>query len=90
VSVPEVVDAAIARTETVNPALNGLAYDRAAVQHKKLFAECMLAGFNEILAFSGEPKPHAVPASFAVRVPSSPSRLVMPDDRLRGTPAGRS
>jgi diacylglycerol O-acyltransferase len=64
-------------------------YDRAAVQHKKLFAECMLAGFNEILAFSGEAKPNAIPASFAVRVPSSPSRLVMTHDRLRGLPTGQ-
>ena len=42
-------------------------YARAAVQREGLFAQCLLDGFNEILALAGEPTPRAVPASFAVR-----------------------
>jgi diacylglycerol O-acyltransferase len=41
-------------------------YDRAAVRQEKLFAQCLLEGFDEILALAGEPVPHAVPASFVV------------------------
>src|SRR5246127_492402 len=39
-------------------------YDRASVQNESLFAQCLLDGFNEILALAGDPAPHAVPASF--------------------------
>ena len=48
-------------------------YDRAAVRHESLFAQCLLDGFDEILALAGEPA-HAVPASFAVEPSSSTSR----------------
>jgi diacylglycerol O-acyltransferase / wax synthase len=39
-------------------------YDRAAVQKEALFAQCLLEGFDEILALAGDPPPRAVPASF--------------------------
>jgi diacylglycerol O-acyltransferase len=39
-------------------------YDRAAIRDEKLFAKCLLDGFNEILALAGDPAPQAVPASF--------------------------
>jgi diacylglycerol O-acyltransferase / wax synthase len=58
-------------------------YDRSAVQHEELFAECMLAGFNEILALADGPTPHAVPASFTVRGLSSSSRLLLTHDLQR-------
>jgi diacylglycerol O-acyltransferase len=40
-------------------------YDRAAVQNEALFAQCLLEGFDEILALAGDPPPRAAPASFA-------------------------
>jgi diacylglycerol O-acyltransferase / wax synthase len=40
-------------------------YDRAAVQKEALFAQCLLEGFDEILALADGPPPRAVPASFA-------------------------
>ncbi len=40
-------------------------YDRAAVRDEKLFAECLVAGFDEILALAGEPAPRCLPASFS-------------------------
>ncbi|MGH3561830.1 MAG: wax ester/triacylglycerol synthase family O-acyltransferase, partial [Mycobacterium sp.] len=49
-------------------------YDRAAVRDEKLFAACLVEGFDEILALAGEPAPHCVPASFDY--PQSPSRSV--------------
>ena len=39
-------------------------YDRAAVRDEKLFARCLMEGFDEVLALAGEPAPHCVPASF--------------------------
>jgi diacylglycerol O-acyltransferase / wax synthase len=39
-------------------------YDRAAVQKEALFAQCLLEGFDEILALADDPPPRAVPASF--------------------------
>jgi WS/DGAT/MGAT family acyltransferase len=39
-------------------------YDRAAVRNEALFAQCLLDGFDEILALAGDPPPQAVPASF--------------------------
>ncbi|HET9875348.1 MAG TPA: WS/DGAT domain-containing protein, partial [Mycobacterium sp.] len=39
-------------------------YDRAAVRDEKLFAGCLVQGFDEILALAGEPAPRCVPASF--------------------------
>src|ERR1700756_5896138 len=40
-------------------------YERASVLNEALFAQCLLDGFNEILALAGDPAPRAVPASFA-------------------------
>lgn len=40
-------------------------YDRASVRNDELFAQCLLEGFNEILALADDPPPHAVAASFA-------------------------
>jgi hypothetical protein len=51
-------------------------YDRAAVRHEALFAQCLLEGFDEILALAGEPAPRAVPASFTAQATESPSRSV--------------
>jgi WS/DGAT/MGAT family acyltransferase len=48
-------------------------YDRAAVRDEKLFAECLVEGFDEILALAGEPSPHCVPASFDYEPSSSQS-----------------
>ena len=42
-------------------------YDRAAVRQEELFADCLVDGFNEILALAGEPAPRCSPASFAYR-----------------------
>ncbi|KZS79652.1 diacylglycerol O-acyltransferase [Mycobacterium kansasii] len=39
-------------------------YDRASVRDDELFAQCLLEGFDEILALAGEPAPRAIPASF--------------------------
>jgi diacylglycerol O-acyltransferase / wax synthase len=50
-------------------------YDRASVRNEALFAQCLLEGFNEILALAGDPPPRAVPASF-VEQPGSQSRSV--------------
>jgi diacylglycerol O-acyltransferase / wax synthase len=41
-------------------------YDRAAVRDEKLFAQCLLEGFDEILALAGEPAARAAPASFTL------------------------
>jgi diacylglycerol O-acyltransferase len=41
-------------------------HDRAAVRDEKLFAQCLLEGFDEILALAGDPAPRAAPASFAL------------------------
>ena len=38
-------------------------YDRASVRNEALFAQCLLDGFDEILALAGDPAPRAVPAS---------------------------
>jgi len=51
-------------------------YDRAAVRHEALFAQCLLEGFDEILALAGKPAPRAVPASFTAPATESPSRSV--------------
>ncbi|SPM31621.1 wax ester/triacylglycerol synthase family O-acyltransferase [Mycobacterium terramassiliense] len=48
-------------------------YDRAAVRNEALFAQCLLEGFDEILALAGEPTPRAVPASFTEPAVSSRS-----------------
>ncbi len=48
-------------------------YDRAAVRNEALFAQCLLEGFDEILALAGDPAPRAVPASFAEPAVSSRS-----------------
>jgi WS/DGAT/MGAT family acyltransferase len=45
-------------------------YDRASVRKEALFAQCLLEGFDEILALAGDPAPRAVPASFAAQADS--------------------
>jgi diacylglycerol O-acyltransferase / wax synthase len=45
-------------------------YDRASVRKEALFAQCLLEGFDEILALAGDPAPRAVPASFAATADS--------------------
>jgi len=52
-------------------------YDRAAVRNETLFAQCLLDGFDEILALAGDPAPRAVPASFAAEPAGSASRSVL-------------
>ncbi|MEZ0350364.1 wax ester/triacylglycerol synthase family O-acyltransferase [Mycobacterium sp. pR1184] len=42
-------------------------YDRASVRKEALFAQCLLEGFDEILALAGDPASHAVPASFSAQ-----------------------
>ena len=39
-------------------------YDRASVTKEVLFARCLQAGFDEVLALAGEPAPRSTPASF--------------------------
>jgi diacylglycerol O-acyltransferase / wax synthase len=51
-------------------------YDRAAIRNEALFAQCLLEGFDEILALAGVPAPRAVPASFAAEPAGSASRSV--------------
>ncbi len=51
-------------------------YDRASIRNEALFAQCLLEGFDEILALAGVPAPHAVPASFAAEPAGSASRSV--------------
>jgi diacylglycerol O-acyltransferase / wax synthase len=50
-------------------------YDRASVRDEALFAQCLVEGFDEILALAGDPPPRAVPASFVAK-PGSASRSV--------------
>jgi diacylglycerol O-acyltransferase / wax synthase len=49
-------------------------YDRASVRNEALFAQCLVEGFDEILALAGDPPPHATPSSFAVGPDGSASR----------------
>src|SRR5271163_1983278 len=51
-------------------------YDRASVRNEALFAQCLLEGFDEILALAGDPPPHVAPASFAAGPDGSVSRSV--------------
>ncbi len=39
-------------------------YDRASVTDETLFANCLQAGFDEVLALAGDPAPTSVPVSF--------------------------
>ena len=39
-------------------------YDRAAITHPDLFAQCLREGFDEVLALAGDPQPRVVPTSF--------------------------
>lgn len=39
-------------------------YDRAAITHQDLFAQCLREGFDEVLALAGQPQPRVVPTSF--------------------------
>ncbi|MBW0013716.1 wax ester/triacylglycerol synthase family O-acyltransferase [Mycobacterium sp.] len=49
-------------------------YDRASVRNEPLFAQCLLEGFDEILALAGDPAVRAVPASFTE--PATSARTV--------------
>jgi diacylglycerol O-acyltransferase / wax synthase len=40
-------------------------YDRASITDETLFARCLQAGFDEVLALAGEPSPRSTPASFS-------------------------
>jgi hypothetical protein len=40
------------------------------VGNEALFAQCLLQGFNEILALADDPPPRAVPASFVAQADS--------------------
>src|SRR5580693_1915694 len=51
-------------------------YDRASVQNEALFAQCLVEGFNEVLALAGDPPPQAVPASFAAESSGPATRSV--------------
>ena len=51
-------------------------YDRASVQNEALFAQCLVEGFNEVLALAGDPPPQAVPASFAAEPSGAATRSV--------------
>jgi hypothetical protein len=39
-------------------------YDRAAVAHPELFAQCLRQGFDEVLALAGDPQARVIPSSF--------------------------
>lgn len=58
-------------------------YDRAAVRQPELFAQCLLEGFDEVLALAAA---RAVPASFDARGPHSWPRA---RNHPRGMPARR-
>jgi diacylglycerol O-acyltransferase / wax synthase len=51
-------------------------YDRASVRNEDLFAQCLLEGFDEVLALAGDPPPRAVPASFAAEPAASAKESV--------------
>ncbi|CAM2820488.1 wax ester/triacylglycerol synthase family O-acyltransferase [Mycobacterium intermedium] len=51
-------------------------YDRASVRKDELFAQCLLEGFDEILALAGDPPPRAVPASFTAEASGSTAEKV--------------
>ena len=48
-------------------------YDRAAVAHPELFAQCLRQGFDEVLALAGDPRSRVDPASFPDHPQESPS-----------------
>ena len=52
-------------------------YDRAAIRDEALFAQCLLEGFNEILALAGDPAPQAVPATFDADTSGASQRSVV-------------
>ena len=39
-------------------------YDRAAIAHPDLWAQCLRQGFDEVLALAGDPRARIVPSSF--------------------------
>lgn len=51
-------------------------YDRASVRNDELFAQCLQAGFDEILALAGDPAPRVLPASFDTQGAGSVPRSV--------------
>ena len=52
-------------------------YDRAAIAHEDLFAECLRRGFDEVLALAGDPPPRVVPV-----VPRRQRRLRATQERI--------
>ena len=48
-------------------------YDRASVTDEALFARCLQAGFDEVLALAGDPPPRSAPASFTAESARRPS-----------------
>jgi diacylglycerol O-acyltransferase / wax synthase len=52
-------------------------YDRAAIRDQTLFAQCLLDGFNEILALAGDPAARAVSASFDADPSDTSTRSVV-------------
>ncbi len=55
-------------------------YDRAAIAHPELFAQCLRQGFDEVLALAGDPRPRVVP----VVVSRPRERLTQSDERIGG------
>ena len=47
-------------------------YDRAAIAHPELFAQCLREGFDEVLALAGDPAARVIPASFPDPVHDTP------------------
>jgi diacylglycerol O-acyltransferase / wax synthase len=47
-------------------------YDRASITNQPLWAQCLLAGFNEVLDLAGPDTKHATPATFAVSDAGTP------------------
>jgi diacylglycerol O-acyltransferase / wax synthase len=57
-------------------------YDRASITDEALWAECLLAGFNEVLDLGGRDATRAIPASFA---PAAAQALVSSPDGKAGS-----
>jgi hypothetical protein len=48
-------------------------YDRASITNESLWAQCLLAGFNEVLDLAGPDAKHATPATFASSDATTPA-----------------
>ncbi|HZA09584.1 wax ester/triacylglycerol synthase family O-acyltransferase [Mycobacterium sp.] len=46
-------------------------YDRAAITDEALWAQCLVAGFDEVLELAGRERGHAMPASFTLQAVES-------------------